>query len=156
MAERSPFHHARADESPGFLLWQLTTLWQSRLGEVLRALGITQTQYAILASLRWFEEHAEPPTQAHLVEHAKIEKMTLSKAIRALEADGLLKREPSAADARAVSVRFTAKGRRLVERAVVAIEAADEEFFGVLPPRELAEYMELTRRLVEGVGREEG
>jgi MarR family transcriptional regulator, transcriptional regulator for hemolysin len=146
----SPFKHGEADASPGFLLWKITALWQRRLAQVLGELGITQTQYAIIASLRWFEEQHEPPTQAHLVEHAKIDKMTLSKAIRKLEDDGLLMREPSPDDSRAVSVRFTAKGRKLVQQAVVAIERADDEFFSALGERQLADYKALTRRLIAG------
>ena len=146
----SPFKHGDADASPGFLLWKLTALWQRRLAQVLGEFAITQTQYAILASLRWFEEHAEPPTQAHLVEHAKIDKMTLSKAIRKLEDDGLLARETAAADSRAMNVRFTARGRRLVQRAVVAIERADDEFFGALGGRQLADFQALTLRLIAG------
>jgi MarR family transcriptional regulator for hemolysin len=148
----SPFRHADADASPGFLLWKLTTLWQRRLGEVLGALGITQTQYAILASLRWFEERREPPTQAHLVEHAKIDKMTLSKAIRKLEDDGLLVRDPAPEDSRAVNVRFTAKGRKLVQQAVVAIEGADDAFFSALSERQLADYKAIAKRLIAGGG----
>lgn len=150
--ERSPFKHAQADESPGFLLWKVTALWQQRLAEVLQALGITQTQYAILASLRWFEEQGEPPTQAHLVEHARIEKMTLSKAIRKLEEAGLLKREPSPHDSRAVHVRFSAKGRRIVEQAVGAVESADDAFFACLPPAQLAQYKAIARGLIAGNG----
>ena len=148
----SPFKHAEADESPGFLLWKITALWQRRLGEVLGGLGITQTQYAIIASLRWFEEQGEPPTQAHLVEHARIDKMTLSKAIRKLEDDGLLLREPAPEDSRAVNVRFTARGRKLVQQAVVAIERADDEFFSALGERQVADYKALTRRLIAGQG----
>ncbi|HSI53870.1 MAG: MarR family winged helix-turn-helix transcriptional regulator [Ramlibacter sp.] len=148
----SPFKHAEADESPGFLLWKITALWQRRLGEVLGGLGITQTQYAIIASLRWFEEQGEPPTQAHLVEHARIDKMTLSKAIRKLEDDGLILREPAPEDSRAVNVRFTARGRKLVQQAVVAIERADDEFFSALGERQLADYKALTRRLIAGQG----
>lgn len=150
MRERSPFRR-HADESPGFLLWKVTALWQARLADVLAKFAITQTQYAILASLRWFEDRHEPPTQTHLVEHARIEKMTLSKAIRGLEDDGLVTRERSPDDSRAVHVRFTAKGRRLVERAVAAVEDADDEFFGSLPPRDLARYKELSRRIVAAV-----
>ena len=151
-ADASPFKHGEADASPGFLLWKLTALWQRRLGEVLGGLGITQTQYAIIASLRWFEERHEPPTQAHLVEHAKIDKMTLSKAIRKLEDDGVLLRDPSPEDSRAVSVRFTAKGRKLVQQAVLAIEAADDEFFSALGERQLVDYKALTLRLIKGNG----
>ena len=147
MAE-SPFRHKKADDSAGFLVFKLTTLWQQRLGAAFGELGITQTQYAILASLRWFETQGEPPTQSHLVAHARIEKMTLSKAIRQLEAAGLLKRETSPDDSRAVHVRFTAAGRKLVQRAVVAVEDADDDFFGRLPAAELAQYKALTARLV--------
>lgn len=148
----SPFRHADADASPGFLLWKITALWQRRLAQVLGELGITQTQYAIIASLRWFEERREPPTQAHLVEHAKIDKMTLSKAIRKLEDDGLLLRETAPGDSRAVNVRFTPRGRKLVQQAVAAIEQADDEFFSALGERQLADYKALTRRLIAGNG----
>jgi MarR family transcriptional regulator, transcriptional regulator for hemolysin len=146
----SPFKHGEADASPGFLLWKLTALWQRKLGDVLGELAITQTQYAILASLRWFEEKREPPTQAHLAAHTKIDKMTLSKAIRKLEDAGLLVRESSPEDSRAMHVRFSAKGRKLVQHAVVAIENADDEFFSALGPRQLADYKALTRQLIAG------
>jgi DNA-binding MarR family transcriptional regulator len=151
MRDGSPFRR-HADESPGFLLWNVTTLWQVRLGGVLASFGITQTQYAILASLRSFEDRGEPPTQTHLAEHAKIEKMTLSKAIRALEDDGMLARKRSSDDSRAVNVCFTAKGRRVIERAVVEIEEADDQFFGSLPARDLARYKELSRRIIDAAG----
>ena len=148
--EVKPFKHAAADESPGFLLWKVTALWQRQLETALAELGITQTQYAILASLRWFETQSTPPTQTGLGEHAKIEKMTLSKAIRQLEAKGLVTRASAPNDSRAVTVRFTVKGRKLVQRAVVAIEDADDSFFAALEGRELAVYKSLARRLISG------
>ena len=148
MSEASPFRHAKADDSPGFLLWKLTALWQQKLAEVLDAHGITQTQYAILASLRWFEEQGEPPTQAHLAGHTRIDKMTLSKALRRLEAEGWVKRRSSKDDSRAMQVAFTAKGRKLIPQAVVGIETADAEFFGKLNVRDLAAYQALTAALI--------
>ncbi|MEJ2040130.1 MAG: MarR family transcriptional regulator, partial [Desulfosarcinaceae bacterium] len=132
MTDASPFRYERADDSAGFLLWKIIALWQRRLAKVLGDFGITQTQYAILASLKWFEEKKEPITQAHLVEHAKIDKMTVSKAIRKLEKNGLVLRESSPTDSRAVNVRFTAQGRKLIQKAIVAIENADEDFFSCL------------------------
>ncbi|HEY1990982.1 MAG TPA: MarR family transcriptional regulator [Gammaproteobacteria bacterium] len=150
MSETSPFRHAKADDSPGFLLWKLTALWQQRLAEALDAHGITQTQYAILASLRWFEEQGEPPTQARLADHTRIEKMTLSKALRRLEAERLVKRSASKHDHRAVEVAFTAKGRKLIPQAVVDIETADAEFFGRLGMHDLATYQVLTAALIDG------
>ena len=144
MLDSSPFKHANADDSAGFLLWKITALWQQRLSEVLGEYGITQTQYAIMASLRWFEEQGEPTTQAHVVEHAKIEKMTLSKAVRKLEEADILLRKQSSTDSRAINIRFTAKGKRLIEKAVVAIEKADDEFFSCLTEAQLEAYKLLT------------
>src|SRR5579859_58002 len=140
VSEDSPFRHAKADDSPGFLLWKLTALWQQRLTQALDTHGITQTQYAILASLRWFEEQGEPPHQAHLAEHTHIDKMTLSKALRRLETQRLVRRTPSKDDSRAMEVLFTAKGRKLIPQAVRDIEAADAEFFGRLGVSDLAAY----------------
>lgn len=148
MVDASPFKHATADESPGFLLWKLTALWQGALAAVFAEFGITQTQYAILASLRWFEARGEPITQRHLVAHAKLDKMTLSKAIRRLEEVGLVKRTPSATDGRATEVRFSTRGREITEAAIVAVEAADDRFFTPLSATDLARYKSLALALI--------
>jgi DNA-binding MarR family transcriptional regulator len=148
MADASPFKRAKADDSAGFLLWKLTALWQRKLGRVFDGFGITQTQYAIMASLRWFEEAREPTTQALVAEHARIEPMTLSKAIRKLADDGLVVRERSAADNRAVAVRLTTKGRKLTQKAVAAVENADDEFFGRLREGQLETYKSLVVALI--------
>lgn len=150
MVDPSPFRHADADASPGFLLWKLTSLWQRALGEVLDGFGITQTQYAILASLRWFEGQGTIATQTDLAEHARLERMTLSKAIRKLEAEGLVSRAPSAVDGRATAVRFSAKGRRLTERAIVAIEETDDVFFGTLSVPHQKSWKALVLGLIAG------
>ena len=47
----TPFSVQEADESTGFLLWQVTMLWQRRIAAVLRPQGLTQVQFALLASL---------------------------------------------------------------------------------------------------------
>lgn len=148
MAKPSPFKYEKADDSAGFLLWKITILWQRRLGEVLAQLGITQTQYAILASLKWFEERKEPTTQTHLVDHAKIDKMTVSKAVRRLEVNGWIARAESPLDNRATNVRFTARGRKLVQKAIVAIEEADEAFFSCLTGKQLETYKSLTSKVI--------
>ncbi len=142
--KNSPFKHKNADDSPGFLLWKLITLWQGKLANVFEEFSITQTQYAILASLLWFEQNRKPPTQARLVEHTKIDKMTLSKAIRKLEESGLVRREPSETDTRAIQVRFTANGRKLIQRAIMAVERTDDDFFSCLTKDQLASWKSLT------------
>ena len=148
MADSTPFKYENADDSAGFLLWKITALWQGKLAEVLGVYGITQTQYAILASLRWFEEKREPTTQSHLAEHTKIDKMTISKAIRRLEQSGLVLRESSLTDSRATNVRFTGQGKRIIEDAIIAIENADEVFFSCLTDEQLNIYKSVTSAVI--------
>jgi MarR family transcriptional regulator, transcriptional regulator for hemolysin len=150
MPESSPFKYAEADDSVGFLLWKITALWQKKLAQVLGAFNITQTQYAILASLRWFEENGEPTTQAHISSHAKIDKMTVSKAVRKLEKIGLVRRQSSTSDGRATNVQFTAEGRKAVAKAIEAVENADEEFFACLSEDQRAKYRCLTLAAISG------
>jgi MarR family transcriptional regulator, transcriptional regulator for hemolysin len=148
MPKRSSFKHEKADDSPGFLLWKITALWQKKLAEVLGQFGITQTQFAMLASLKWFEEKKEPTTQTHLVDHTKIDKMTLSKAIRKLEESNLVLRATSSVDSRATNIRFTALGKTLIQQAVVAVENADDEFFSCLSEKQLKGYKSLTSAVI--------
>lgn len=149
MSKNSPFKYEKADDSPGFLLWKITALWQKKLSEVLSALGITQTQYAILASLKWFEEKGEPTTQSHLVEHAKIDKMTISKAIRKLEINGFVLRDQSSLDCRATNVSFTPHGKEVILKAVTVIENADEEFFSCLTKKQQETYTLLISKVIK-------
>ncbi len=152
MVDSSPFKHASPDHSPGFLLWKIMSLWQKKLAGVLAEFRITQTQYAILASLKWFEEHGESTSQAHIADHARIDKMTFSKAIRKLENDGLVLRSPSSLDSRAINVVFASKGREVIQRAVVAIEQADDEFFLCLSAPQLETYKALMISVISNAG----
>lgn len=43
MSDSSPFKYEKADESAGFLLWKIMTLWPGKLAEVLGEYGMTQT-----------------------------------------------------------------------------------------------------------------
>ncbi|WP_432734521.1 MarR family winged helix-turn-helix transcriptional regulator [Maridesulfovibrio sp. FT414] len=103
-------------------------LWRDTLGEIIAEYGITQTQYAILASLRWFEDKKTPATQTHLARQARNDKMTLSKALRRLEKNGLVTGLNSVTDNRATNVAFTERGHELINKAVISIESAGEAF----------------------------
>lgn len=144
MVKPTVFKHKKPDHSAGFLLWKITSLWQNKLSELLSKFEINQTQYAIMASLKWFEEHNEETTQSHIVEHAKIDKMTVSKSIRILEKNNLIIRIKSDTDARAVNVEFTKHGKKIINKSIVAIEKADDEFFSSLSNNQLEMYKSLT------------
>ena len=62
-------------------------------------------------------------------------------------------RETSSLDSRAFAVRLTAKGRALTQKAVVAVEDADDEMFGGLSDTQLGV---LKKLMVAVIGAEDG
>lgn len=144
----SPFRDKTPDESLGFLLWKLSSIWQQKIALVLIDFDINQTQFAILASLKWFSQNDQIATQVILAEHAQIEKMTLSKSIRLLEAKGLVARSPSKVDARSISIKLTRHGNRVIEQAVVEVEDADRIFFSSMRGDDLKQYKQLTQHII--------
>ena len=127
-----PFGFEDAGDSPGFLLWQLTNLWQQAIHATLTPFGITHVQFVLLASLAWLEKDGVVVSQVVLARHAHTDVMMTSQVVRALVEKGLLRREAHPHDSRARRVLLSDAGRAVVEQSVPSVEAADAEFFGKL------------------------
>jgi len=125
--------HVSADESPGLLLWQVTTRWQAAQRAALKPLGLTHVQFVLLASLTWLESDG-PVTQRQLADHAVTDPMMTSQVLRALERRSLIRRSDHPEDGRAVAVAVTPEGAELANRANVTVEACDRAFFSRLGP----------------------
>jgi DNA-binding MarR family transcriptional regulator len=119
----------QADDSPGFLLWQLTNLWQQRIRSALAPLGITHVQFVLLASVAWLEKAEVVVSQATLSRHAHTDIMMTSQVVRTLEEKGLFTRTAHPTDTRAKVVVLTAKGYKVIQQAFTVVEAVDEQFF---------------------------
>jgi DNA-binding MarR family transcriptional regulator len=123
-----------ADESPGFLLWQVTNRWQASIRAALKPLGLTHVQFVLLASLTYLDAEGAV-SQKQLAGHAGTDVMMTSQVLRALEWRGLVGRAAHPDDGRAVALTVTAAGRELANRSVTVVEACDREFFAALGPR---------------------
>jgi DNA-binding MarR family transcriptional regulator len=145
----SSFQYKDANESPGFLLFKINCLWHEKLNIIFTEFSITQTQYAIMASILWFEERNKLISQADLVLHTKIEKMTLSKAIRNLETKKFITRKQSIKDSRALNISITSIGKKEIKKLIKKTEEADEIFFNVISFNELKIYKSTTLKLLE-------
>ena len=117
------------DDSPGFLLWQVASLWQRAMRAALEPFDLTHVQFVLLVSATWLIDAGEDVTQVKLAAHAKTDIMMTSKVLRTLEQKGLIKREPHATDTRANAIRVTAKGRNLAQQTIQVVEQADIAFF---------------------------
>ena len=123
--------HADADASPGLLLWQVTNRWQAAQRAALRPFDLTHVQFVLLASLTWLDNEG-PVTQKQLAEHAATDPMMTSQVLRALEGRGLIRRGQHPTDARAWALSVTEEGAALANRALVAVEGCDADFFAPL------------------------
>jgi len=82
------------------------------LRKVDEASGLTASRLSALSVLVF----GGPTTLGELARAEQVSAPTMSRLVRGLERDGLVVREALAEDARAVRVRATARGRRILER----------------------------------------
>ncbi len=131
-----PFGFEKPEDSPGFLLWQTTMVWQRLIKQALEPYDISHAQFVILATLLWFEAHSYDTTQILIAQWSKLDKMTVSKALKALVLEGLVHRIEHKKDTRAKSVFLTEKGKTLVHKLVPIVEKMDATFFGRVPEKD--------------------
>jgi DNA-binding MarR family transcriptional regulator len=119
-----------ADISPpsvGFLVWQLSARWQLELDHALAPLGLTAAQYAVLASLYAFATTGHTPRQRELADFSGLDRIHVSKLVRALERAGMVAREQHPSDTRAVALSITDAGRQTATAARREVVALEEE-----------------------------
>jgi len=123
------FNVDKAEDSPGFLLWQVTTSWHRAIKKALDEIDITHPQFVILASLLWLSKTKTSVTQIDLSQHSKIDPMTTSTIIKTLLRKGMVERREHETDTRAKAVTLTDSGVAISRQAVQIINKVDADFF---------------------------
>ena len=124
------FSFKKAEDSPGFLLWQLTNQWQQQQRKALRPLGLTHPQFVALAGILWLSSLDENgPSQIQVAEFTHIDKMMMSDLVQTLLQKKLIERHRHEQDKRAYSLTLTRKGHTLTLKAIPIVEGIDALFF---------------------------
>jgi MarR family transcriptional regulator, organic hydroperoxide resistance regulator len=121
---------ATPQESPGFLLWKITNLWQRQIRMALQPFNLTHVQFTLLASLAWLTKDGTTITQVALAHHIETDVMMTSQVVRTLEQKKLLKRTPNPLDKRAFHLVPTKAGLELANETLKVVEGVDKAFFG--------------------------
>lgn len=132
MPKEINFHFKSPKDSPGYLLGQLTMLWQRRLKKVLDPLDLTQTQFVLLAALGWLSKKSNSVTQVDIANQSNADRMMVSKVLRTLEDKGFITRQEHETDTRAKTIRLTNTGETVLQKAIMEVENADLDFFSTL------------------------
>ena len=124
----------------GYRLWMLRHAWTRRLEAALDATELTHMQFFLMRSTEHVARLGETPSQARLADQLHIDRMTVSKVLRTLEAKGLVVRAVHPDDPRANSVALTAAGAALLRRATSLVITEQDRFFGRLGPARKAQF----------------
>lgn len=137
------FSVEKSEDSSGFLLWQVTNLWQREIKKALEQYNLTHSQFVLLASIHWLTIHKQEVTQIVLSGHTKIDPMTTSTVLRTLQQKELIQRQEHLTDTRSKTVALTEQGKKITKKAIKTVEEFDGFFFSVLGKRtpELNKYL---------------
>ena len=132
MPKEIEFQFKSPNDSPGYLLGQLTMLWQRKLKKVLDPLNLTQTQFVLLAALGWLSKKNNAVTQVDIADQSNTDRMMVSKVLRTLEQKKFINRQEHPTDTRAKVIKLTNEGAKVLQKALITVENSDIEFFSVL------------------------
>ncbi|MGV3609446.1 MAG: MarR family winged helix-turn-helix transcriptional regulator [Fluviicola sp.] len=129
MTDHIEFLFKSPEESPGYLLSQLTMLLHRRQKKALDPLDLTQTQFVLLTSVAWLTNTGENVTQIEIANLNNFDRMMVSKVLRTLQSKELITRQEHDTDTRAKVIKMTPKGKQVLQTALTAVENTDIAFF---------------------------
>lgn len=132
IAWKKASHFEGPEDSPGFLLWQVSTQWRRQVEAALATLGLTHAQFVILASVGWLTRNENQVTQIELARHCGTDITMTSQILRTLERKEYIERKQREGDERSKLPHLTEKGAKLIEQAIPLVEVVDRDFFGKL------------------------
>jgi DNA-binding MarR family transcriptional regulator len=150
--DNSVFGFDQPEDSPGFLLWQTTITWQRLIKKALDPFQISHAQFVILAITMWFESNNQDVSQSSIIRQSKLDKMTVSKSLKKLVAEGYVKRMEHKEDTRAKAVLLTNKGKVLIAKLVPIVEKIDDEFFSSIKKSSRLALINVLNDLVSSAG----
>lgn len=134
-APTRPRARAPADATQSWLsVVRAYNLCDAVMTERLAGLGVRIAEHEVLANL-----HRTPDlTQQQLAQRCFVAKSGVSMLVSRMEADGLVRRTPDAADGRVRRLALTARGEALARRTVALQREVVAAMAEVLSPAELA------------------
>lgn len=136
----------RLHASLGYNLSLAARLQERRLDDALKTLRLTRTTWCVLLAVG-VESLTQPSEIATFI---GIDRTATSRALRMMEADGLLTRENGLADKRTTHVRLTALGQKLIEKGTPFAVENNALMRAKLTEEEHGQLMDLLAKVTEG------
>ena len=145
MANTNTPNELNLERSIVHLLHRLEQLAGDIFLEEMKTVGLTPRQFAVLLTV----SENEGLSQTGLVTRTGIDRSTLADIIKRMLNKGLISRKRTKDDARAYSVRLTARGRDVLEKCIPAASEADARILEILPAKERDNFTKILLKIVE-------
>ena len=107
----------RPDEVAGFAIWKLSLAYQRRVEASLRTIGLTHTQFAILALSAWLNFEQGHASHRDIAKLSGVQVAQVSLMVKALRGKRLVSQRTGGEDTRVRFVTTTALGIKLLAKA---------------------------------------
>jgi DNA-binding MarR family transcriptional regulator len=134
---------------PGFMLWQVSKLWQRQLNTALKPFAIGNTEFVLLGNTVRFAQLGQSVTPVLLMDATKVDRMTASQTIRSLEKKHLIERVSLPQDKRTFHIMPTPEGTKLADKALGEVIKSHTAFFAPLQ-NDAGQFLAIMQKLIEG------
>jgi MarR family transcriptional regulator for hemolysin len=131
----------------GFLIHDVSRLRRNVVDRVLKPLGVTRSQWWVLA----FLSRADGMSQVALAEELDLGKVALGGLVDRLEASGMVARKLDKIDRRIKRVHLTKKGQALIGRIRNSVSAAEREILDRIDDADLRATVRALRGMKENL-----
>lgn len=132
------------ETSVGYLLKEASSALRTSMEDVLRPLGMNVTRYSCLELL------SQRPglSGSDLARGAFVTRQSMNVLLQALEREGYVTRPAEAPVGKVLPTRLTPRGRRLLEKATVAVRSVEVRMLAGLTEAERADALHILRSMV--------
>jgi DNA-binding MarR family transcriptional regulator len=134
-----------------YLMNRIMGRYNASLRDEMAAMGLTTPKMRALAVL----SVVEGPLIRELAVYTVTEQSTLSRALDALEREGLVRREADLADSRAVRMRITDAGRAAFDQMWPHMAAAQARMFRGIPEEERRAFVGTLQKMLTNIRKHE-
>jgi DNA-binding MarR family transcriptional regulator len=143
-ASKKPLNLRALKNTPGFMIRLVQLKFFDGFYEQFAEMGVTPASYAILALIR--DNPGVPPsTVASLL---RLRLPNLIKMLNELESSGVIKRNRSKADRRAVELVLTPKGTKLIQEAAKVSEPYERRMLAPLSEAEQSALIAMLNKIL--------
>ena len=135
------------ETSLGYVLKETSSALRSAMEDVLRPLGMSVTHYSCLELL------AQRPglSNSELARGAFVTRQSMNVLLQTLEREGDVTRPAEAPVGKALPTRLTARGRRSLAKATVAVRSVEVRMLAGLTEAEQADALRILRTMTDAL-----